>query len=345
MGAMKLLFKRTADIPVMPSACQGFVDKITPTVISGWANDCSHPERPVFVDISVNNDLVARVRANIARRDLAALGYGDGRKGFFFNPVQYLKWGENQVRVSFTGTPETVPNGYRTIFHKAAIVELQVDSQFSLRELSQARWKGDEDDASLTWDQLLTGDSFLDLVLKHHTFTGQETILEVGPGYGRLLSTILERRLPYGRYVGMELSPRRVERLTQKFQAPTIRFLQGDILDDTVEVCADLVLGAATFDLLYPSMLKGLHNVHHMSRIGTKLFIDFILYPGDDDLCMTLAYFESKPTFIRVYSRTEIEELLTQAGFRILELERMTIGKDRFGAEVRRALIIADRAA
>ena len=118
---MKSLFKREAAIPVLPSAYQGFVDKITPTAISGWADDQSQPDRPVFVDISVNSQFVARVRASMFRRDLEALGYGDGRKGFFFNPVQYLKRGENQIRVSFTGTPETLPNGYHTVFHLTSV--------------------------------------------------------------------------------------------------------------------------------------------------------------------------------------------------------------------------------
>ena len=63
------------------------------------------------------------------------------------------------------------------------------------------------------------------------------------------------------------------------------------------------------------------------------------------DLGKELAYFESKPTFIRVYSRREIEEMFTQTGFRILGLEKMHIGKDRHGADVGRALIVADRPA
>jgi SAM-dependent methyltransferase len=345
MVVMKSLFKRETVVPTMPAECHGFVDTIAPTVIAGWADDRAHPVRPVFVDITINNDVVARVRASIFRRDLEALGYGDGRKGFYFNPVQYLKRGENKVRVSFTGTPETLPNGYQTIHHHAAIAELQVDSQFNLRELSQARWKGDEEDASLTWDQIMTGESFLELVLHHYAFTGKESILEIGPGYGRLLDTILERRLPFNNYVGMELSPARVERLTRKFKLSSATFTTGDILNDVWDVRADLILSSATFDLLYPSMQEALDNLHNMSRAGTRLFIDFTVYPGDHDMHMTLAYFESKPTFIRVYSRAEIEEMFAQAGFRVLAFEKATIGKDRFGAEVRRALVVAIREA
>ncbi len=65
-----------------PVALHGMVDRLSPSVISGWAWDKRSPDRSLEVEILVNGEPLATVRAERFRPDLAAGGIGDGRKGF-----------------------------------------------------------------------------------------------------------------------------------------------------------------------------------------------------------------------------------------------------------------------
>lgn len=89
----------------------GFVDTLTPSEIIGWAHSPAEPNVPASVTIFVDGKYAATVKANIYRPDLQAVGLGDGRKAFRFDPAPYLGEGENAVRVAFAATGETVPNG------------------------------------------------------------------------------------------------------------------------------------------------------------------------------------------------------------------------------------------
>src|SRR6516165_6754274 len=310
------------------SRYDSWVDVRSTTELSGWATGPNANE-PVFVDIAINDTKVATVLASIYRHDLFLLGMGDGRKGFFFNPDKYLKAGDNHIRISFTDTGEALKNA------KGVITESDI------LELSQMRWKGDEEEEKLTWGAMMTGDTFVDVVLKHHRFTGTESVLEVGPGYGRLLANLLERKVPFAKYLGMELSPARVARLTKKFPAPHIRFVPADILNDTFDVQGDIFICSSTFEHLYPSMAKALANIRTMARPGMKVFIDFIVWDTDETMKAGGASFENTTAFVRVYSRAELESFFPQAGFRIVDIENIVLGKGETGKEVRRALVVA----
>src|SRR5216683_2912037 len=110
-----------------------WVDVLSTMEISGWATG-PIPNEPVFIDIAINDTKVATLLASIYRHDLFLLGMGDGRKGFFFNPDKYLKAGDNHIELSYTDTGETLKNA------KGVITESD------LVELSQMRWKGDEEE-------------------------------------------------------------------------------------------------------------------------------------------------------------------------------------------------------
>src|SRR5579864_5463323 len=197
----------------------GCVDVFKETEISGWAADLAYQNSQVFVEILVNSIPIASVRGCLFRPDLLAAGIGDGRKGFHFDPSPYLNPGRNTVEVRYAGTPTELPGGKGRLNgdHHGVANGLGQSELQSLLALSQERWRGDEPDALLTWGEIFTGDSFVDALLKNYQFSPDHYICEIGPGYGRLLQTILERRLPFRKYTGVELSPERVRKLTARF--------------------------------------------------------------------------------------------------------------------------------
>jgi hypothetical protein len=67
--------------------------------IIGWAWDADRPNTPVDVDIFDGDRLLARVSADIFRRDLLQAGYGDGRHGFEYRVPRELKDGRRHLIV------------------------------------------------------------------------------------------------------------------------------------------------------------------------------------------------------------------------------------------------------
>jgi len=63
---------------------RGVVDRVTPRVIEGWAQNIDHPEAPVCLDIRVDGHLIGQVLANHHREDLKCAGIGSGSYGFTF---------------------------------------------------------------------------------------------------------------------------------------------------------------------------------------------------------------------------------------------------------------------
>src|SRR5436853_7504256 len=97
-----------------------------------------------------------------------------------------------------------------------------------LLTLSQVRWRSDEPDAGLTWGVRMVGDEFVRFLVSHVTLDDTSTIVEIGPGYGRILETLLEQGLPFRRYIGLEISPARVAHLRERFRGPRVEFPQVD---------------------------------------------------------------------------------------------------------------------
>jgi SAM-dependent methyltransferase len=340
---MELLTKGNGALKVgLPAQLQGWVDTFTIVQISGWAHDPDRPNQPLELDIIVNDEKIANLKARIFRPDLKMLGYGDGRKGFSFNPLFYLQGGENRVRICYAGTNEALMQGDRTLLKVEGFETIDGTAQANLLGLSQSRWR-EQDEDQVEAASTLTGDAFLDAVQEHHTFSGSETILEVGPGLGRLLSTLLQRRLPFGEYWGLELSAARVQRLKRRFQQPGVRFIQADVMTEPLGVRADVVICSSTFEHLFPSMTKALQNLRAMTSPGAKLFIDFAVNDRDDDLQTSRAYFESSTAYIRIYTRSELESLFIQEGYSVRAIAVIVLGKDRSDKQVRRALVAATR--
>jgi SAM-dependent methyltransferase len=321
------------------------VDEATPERVAGWVYDPQRDGRPLAVDVEINRDRVARVKACVHREDLERLGFGDGRIGFEFGPARYLQPGDNEVRVYYAGSDEMVDGGARTVLNLDRGAAGGQHDPSDLLELSQVRWRADEDEERLTWGAPMTGDTFVDVVQRHYRFTGRDTVVEIGPGYGRLLRCLLDRKQSFARYLGLEISAARVARLAGRFPLPGVEFVQADILHEVPSARADVVICSSTFEHLFPSMARGLDNLRAASGPQTKLFIDFIQNEGDDELRTARAYFEDTTAYIRVYSLPEIERLFAAAGFRVTALEKIVLGKDEFGKDVHRALVVAERAA
>lgn len=67
-----------------PSPLRGYIDQISKTIVSGWAQSAGTPEERVCLDIFAGSGRIGRVLANVFRQDVFVAGYGSGYHGFEF---------------------------------------------------------------------------------------------------------------------------------------------------------------------------------------------------------------------------------------------------------------------
>jgi SAM-dependent methyltransferase len=198
---------------------------------------------------------------------------------------------------------------------------------------SRRRWWAAKPDANLTWGARPTGDAFVSKAVDYGAFGPGRTVLEIGPGYGRLLSACLERGVEFSSYVGVDLSEDNVAHLRERFQKETVRFICADVETVDLEEGVDSVLSSLTFKHLFPSFEAGLTNLARQLRPGGTVLFDLI--EGQR------RYFEEDGvTYIRWYSRPEVEEILGRAG-----LEPVAFDEVRHLPELTRLLVVARKPA
>ncbi len=78
---------------------RGFIDRITPHVIEGWAQNVDHPEAPVCLDIYAGGRMIGQVLANRYCADLKCAVVGTGHHSFAFTPPHGLAFALDTVEV------------------------------------------------------------------------------------------------------------------------------------------------------------------------------------------------------------------------------------------------------
>jgi phospholipid N-methyltransferase len=319
----------------------GHVDIINETEIAGWAADDTDLSLQVYVDVLINSVRIASLRGAAFRQDLLRARIGDGYKAFRFNPSYYLRPGANVIEVRHSSTAALLKSGRATLIGvNGDLANLDSAARDQLFDVSQERWKGSEDDACLTWGAIFTGDSFLDALQQYYKFNPEHHICEIGPGYGRLLKTVLERKLPFRKYTGVELSADRVAKLTKAFPGEAIGFVHGDVTTVRLREEADLVICSSTFEHLFPDFTRALLNLlEHNLKPGGRLAIDFV--QKDPSMQYHAQGFESSRAFVRMYSADEIRDLFRACGVEEVHLDSIVLGRASIG-EIRRIFAFAE---
>jgi len=295
------------------------IDRCDQMEVAGWA-DRNGPLSSL--DIELNGQWIGSVAPISYRRDLEQAGLGDGRRAFSYPLFSYLVPGENVIMIKFNK---------ETLFENK-IIEIPIDHPDAY-QISKRRWQGDEAALGLTWGVLMTGDSLWELYQQVRPSRSTDRILEVGPGYGRLLKTALQRKIPFASYTGVELSAARVKKLTEEFGTEAIRFYQGDIETWRGGSNFNIVICSSTFEHLYPDCKKSLKNIKAHLESDGNVFIDFICADYSS------ALFEENGTYIRIYSYSELLNLF-QSLFKDVTITTCTLG-DWGRGPVERFVVVA----
>jgi SAM-dependent methyltransferase len=185
----------------------------------------------------------------------------------------------------------------------------------------------------LTWGDAVSGEPFVRKLAEHTTMTPQTILLEIGPGYGRILGCVLESGAPFAAYFGLDLSARNVEWLAERYGAKDGRltFREADV--ESAEIPPfDVAYSSLTFKHLYPSFERTLVNLALALRPGGRIVFDLI--EGDGR-----ALFERDDvTYIRTYTREQVHELVAAAGLDLIAFDEVL-----HDAQHPRLLVVAGR--
>jgi SAM-dependent methyltransferase/CBS domain-containing protein len=182
--------------------------------------------------------------------------------------------------------------------------------------LSQVRWRKARPNEGLTWGIEISGDAFVAKAESYGVFGPDKTILEIGPGYGRLLRAVIERGQPFREYVAVDISPANVSYLTEEFDRSDVHVINADIETVSLEQRFDAVLSSLTLKHLYPSFEAALRNVERHLNPGATVIFDLI----EGQLA---GFAPDGVTYLRCYSRADVEALLSQVGLALLAFDHV----------------------
>jgi SAM-dependent methyltransferase len=179
------------------------------------------------------------------------------------------------------------------------------------------RWREAPPDVGLTWGLEISGEAFVQKAEQFDAFGEEKRILEIGPGYGRLLTEVLRRSLPFRQYVGVDLSHNNVEHLRSRFERDDVEFINEDIESVSVDEPFDTVLSSLTLKHIYPSFERALSNVAGQLSPGAMVIFDLI--EGEWE---TFADYDAV-TYVRWYTREQVEEILTRSSLELVAFDEV----------------------
>jgi SAM-dependent methyltransferase len=182
-------------------------------------------------------------------------------------------------------------------------------------ERSKLRWRETPPGPGLTWGMELAGDPLVAVAEEYGIFGPGRTVLEVGPGYGRVIQACLARGSAFERYIGLDISEENVRYLRDVIDDPRVEIVHGDAESASLGESLDAVLSFLTFKHLYPSFEATLANLQPQLRSGATVMFDLI--EG------SRKYFHPDQTFIREYARPEVAEILQRIPIELVAFDRI----------------------
>lgn len=210
------------------------------------------------------------------------------------------------------------------------------------REQATERWRTHTSAAGLTWGVMLDGAPIV-AALARHVPLNDATILEIGPGYGRLLRALTSDTIHT--YVGLEISPHWTRELAAQFgHLPNVELVQGAAEDADTLLAGrqfDVIVSLLTWKHLYPDFSAVARCCRNLLMGDGRLIFDLpetgVAWPARPD--EPSGKFEQETgTFTRTYSRAEVDMLLCSVGLTVAafdEIEHVS-GKRRLLVAARR---------
>jgi SAM-dependent methyltransferase len=205
-------------------------------------------------------------------------------------------------------------------------------------EVSRTRWKNCGPNSHLTWGETPTGDAFIDKANEYGLFGSEKSLLEIGPGYGRLLKSLLSREAPFASYLGLDISPKNVKYLDENFRSDNIRNIVADAETYEFSETFDAVFSSLMLKHLYPTCELVLQNLCGALNPGAKLCFDLIEV---SNRASSLWDRRGIGGYVRHYTREEVVEILHRVGLELLGFDEVVHGPQLKYSSRPRLLVVA----
>jgi SAM-dependent methyltransferase len=192
----------------------------------------------------------------------------------------------------------------------------RLEAEGNATERSKERWRHAPPELGLTWGEQVSGEPAVEAAERHGVYGPDRLVVEIGPGYGRILGAALRQGVEFRRYVGVDLSEENVGHLRANFDDPRVEILCGDAETFQLDEPIDSVYSFLTFKHIYPSFAAALGNLGSQLRPGGRIVFDLIEGPRE--------YFHrDERTFMREYTREEVSEIVSGASLELVEFDQV----------------------
>ena len=140
-------------------------------------------------------------------------------------------------------------------------------------EMTKRAWTRSRPTPELTWNAVMDGEEFVE---KMRGYSGGDLgrILEIGPGYGRLLESILKNKIGFNDYLGIDISAETVAFLTTKFGNEHVSYRHDDFFNFDAPGQFDSIMSSAVFMHFYPSVEPAMRSCHALLAPRGRLYFD-----------------------------------------------------------------------
>lgn len=178
-----------------------------------------------------------------------------------------------------------------------------------LKEISKKRWREVEPESHLTWRKKINGDNFVKKMQCYAHFSKEKKMLEIGPGYGRVLKSILEMKIPFKKYTALDISQKNVAFLKSNFTDESIEFLNGDVESFSFHDQFDIVFSSLTFKHFFPTFENALKNLDKFMNPGGLISFDLLEgnRRGFENDGVTYMHFYTKEKVIAILQKIPME--------------------------------------
>jgi len=168
----------------------------------------------------------------------------------------------------------------------------------------------------LMWGLETNGDDFIKKVTKYYKFSDDAEILEIGSGLGRLLKSIIKKKIHFRTYLGTDITKSNVEYLRETFVDSKIRFIEGSAENVVFDNQFDAIISSLMFKHFMPTFELALSNLSkHLKERGMVFFdLDADASNNEDD----------DQTLTCQYTTRMVKEILQRCGIKLVAFDEVT---------------------
>ncbi len=184
-------------------------------------------------------------------------------------------------------------------------------SYLILRHPLKDRWSRSRPDQHLTWSMPVTGDAFVAQLQQARALQPNARLLEIGPGYGRILSSLLHAGYPFQSYLGVDVSPASITYLQENYASERVRFASPECFP--LSEPATCMYSSLVLKHIYPSFESVLRQAAD-NLIPDGLAVFDLIEGGWPFALRFLEPNRMFSTYIRQYRRPEVVAILARCG-------------------------------